>query len=721
MAVARVIFTLPLPEPFDYVIPEGEHVVRGSIVRAPLGPVERLGVVWDVTETSVHGDNLKPLAYVYRHPPLSEPLLDFIDFAGRYSVVLPGGFLRMVLRSPAALESGKFLDLITRLGEPPAKLTPARERVLDAANTGLPARASELAKQAGVSASVVKGLVDVGALVVETCPVDPPYAPPGALRRPYPLSDDQRSAYEALKPEIARQAFSVTLVDGVTGSGKTDVYLEAIAQVFEQTPDAQCLVLLPEIALTEAILERFTQRFGAEPVAWHSGISDAERRRAWREIAHGRAKLVIGARSALFLPFPNLKLIVVDEEHDGSYKQEDGVIYHARNFAVARAKFEDCPIVLGSATPALETLHNAQSGRYHYLKLAARPGTSRLPDVDLIDMREHPPEKGEWLSPPLKEALAANYADGEQSLLFINRRGYAPLVICKACGEKLKTPGTESWLTEHRYTGRLVCHLTGFSMKRPDQCPKCGARDSLTGVGPGIERIGEEVRRSFPQANVEILSSDLVQTSDMLTGVLDRMANGDIDILIGTQLVAKGHNFPGLTLVGVVDADASLKGGDLRAGERTYQLLSQVAGRAGRAEKPGRALLQSYQPEAPLMQALAAGDRDQFLMAESEMREVMGFPPFGRLAALIFSDTKEEEASKFAKEIGACAPAADGIDVWGPAPAPIGVLRGWFRWRFLVRADPGKDVSAYMAAWVSAIKKPSRSRLQVDIDPYSFL
>lgn len=721
MAVARVIFTLPLPEPFDYAIPEGEYVVRGSIVRAPLGPMERLGVVWDVAETSVHGDNLKPLAYVYRHPPLSGPLLDFIDFAGRYSVVLPGGFLRMVLRSPAALEPGKSLDLITRVGEPPAKLTPARERVLDAANTGLPARASELAKQAGVSASVVKGLVDVGALVAETCPVDPPYTSPGALRRPYPLSDDQRSAYEALKPEIARQAFSVTLVDGVTGSGKTDVYLEAIAQVFEQAPEVQCLVLLPEIALTEAILERFKQRFGAEPVAWHSGISDAERRRAWREVAHGRARLVIGARSALFLPFPNLRLIVVDEEHDGSYKQEDGVIYHARNFAVARAKFEDCPIVLGSATPALETLHNAQSGRYHYLKLAARPGTSRLPDVDLIDMREHPPEKGEWLSPPLKEALASNYADGEQSLLFINRRGYAPLVICKACGEKLKTPGTESWLTEHRYTGRLVCHLTGFSMKRPDQCPKCGARDSLTGVGPGIERIGEEVRRSFPQAKAEILSSDMVQTSDMLTGVLDRMANGDIDILIGTQLVAKGHNFPGLTLVGVVDADASLKGGDLRAGERTYQLLSQVAGRAGRAEKPGRALLQTYQPEAPLMQALAASDRDQFLMAESEMREVMGFPPFGRLAALIYSDTKEDEASKFAKEIGACAPAADGIDVWGPAPAPIGVLRGWFRWRFLVRADPGKDLSAYMDAWVRAIKKPSRSRLQVDIDPYSFL
>ena len=723
MRYARVLFTLPLPEPFDYAIPDGMHVEPGAIVRAPLGAQERMGVVWDVCEEEEGLRELKELYAAYPTPPFSKPFRDFIDWSAKYTCVNPGAILRMVLRSPASLYPSKTQTVV--LNNPgadiPNRLTAARERVLEFVKDNPPMTQAELGREVGVSTSVVKGLVDLGVLATDHRLIDPPYPLPDADGEGFELTDEQESAAEHLRRRVREHSFNVSLIDGVTGSGKTEVYFEAISEALRADPDAQILILLPEIALTQAIMKRFENRFGARPVEWHSGITDADRRRAWREVSHGRARIVVGARSALFLPFPNLRLAIVDEEHDGSYKQEDGVIYHARNLCVARARFEKFAVILASATPALETLHNARTGRFDYLRLAARPGVSRLPEVSLIDMRTEAPDRGDWLSPVLVRNMADVLSAGEQSLLFLNRRGYAPLVICKACGDKLKTPGTESWLTEHRYTNRLVCHLTGFSMRRPAACPKCGARDSLMGVGPGIERVAEEVRTKLPQARIELLSSDTIQSGDDLRALIHRMEQGQIDVLIGTQMIAKGHNFPGLTLVGVVDADASLKGGDLRAGERTFQLLSQVAGRAGRAEKPGRAMLQTYDPDAPLMQALAATDRDSFLACEEEMREMMAMPPYGRLAAMILSFPGDDDASRLAKEIGMAAPNADGVEVWGPAPAPIGVLRGRWRWRFLVRSDLNVDLSAYMSAWKHALKLPAQARLQVDIDPYSFL
>ena len=723
MKFARIRFMVPLPEPFDYAIPDDFSVVEGSIVRAPLGPTERTGVVWAIGDEPDGERELKPIYSVYPTPPLPETMRKFIDWSAKYTCSNPGSVLRMVLRAPQALYPSKTETVILPRvsGDLPPRMTAARQRVIDFVAENPPMSQAELAREVGVSTSVIKGLVELNALDTDTRPVDLPYRKPSPDGEGFALTAEQSEAADHLRKKVRENTFSVSLIDGVTGSGKTEVYFEAIAEALRQDPNAQIVIFLPEIALTQAIMKRFETRFGARPTEWHSGLSDAERRRAWREVAHGRARIVVGARSALFLPFPNLRLAIVDEEHDGSYKQEDGVVYHARNLCIARARLEGFAVVLASATPALETLTNAQQGRFDYLKLAARPGASRLPDVDLIDLRANPPEKGEWLSPILSQALAENFSAGEQSLLFLNRRGYAPLVICKACGDKLKSPGTESWLTEHRYTGRLVCHLTGYSIRRPDRCPKCGARDSLMGVGPGIERVAEEVRQKLPQAKLELLSSDTVQSGEDLRALITRMEDGEIDILIGTQMIAKGHNFPGLTLVGVVDADASLKGGDLRAGERTFQLLSQVAGRAGRANRPGRALLQTYDPEAPLMQALAQTDRDTFLACEEAMREAMGMPPFGRLAAMILSFPDEVTAGKIAKEIGMAAPNAEGVEVWGPAPAPIGVVRGRYRWRFLVRSELNVDLSAYMAAWRAGIKLPAQARLQVDVDPYSFL
>jgi primosomal protein N' (replication factor Y) len=438
-------------------------------------------------------------------------------------------------------------------------------------------------------------------------------------------------------------------------------------------------------------------------------------------VLSGRCRIVVGARSALFLPFRKLRLVVVDEEHDASFKQEEGFIYHARDLAVARGKIEDAAVVLASATPSLETLRNAETGRYRWLKLAARHGTARLPDIDLVDLRETPPEGGRWLSPPLVAALAETLARGEQALLFLNRRGYAPLVLCKACGERMTAPDTDSWLVEHRYSGRLVCHLTGFSMPKPAACPHCGAKDSLVSIGPGVERVEEEARALFPEARIAVFSSDTIFDAREARRLIEAMAAGEIDILVATQAAAKGHNFPKLTLVGVVDADLGLRGGDLRAAERTYQLLAQATGRAGRKERPGRALLQTYAPDHPVMQALKAQDRDAFVAAEMGERELAGLPPFGRLAAVIASDVDASRLEAFCRAMAEVAPNTPGVEIYGPADAPLALVRGRRRKRFLVRADRGVDLSAYMAAWRARVRPRGQTRIAIDIDPYSFL
>jgi primosomal protein N' (replication factor Y) len=568
---------------------------------------------------------------------------------------------------------------------------------------------------------VVKGLVDEGALAVTWIEPDDSFPQPDLSLPAQTLNPSQRASADVLAEMLAAGGFQAALLDGVTGSGKTEVYLEAVAAALAADEHSQVLILLPEIALTQAVIARFEQRFGVAPVEWHSGVSPPRRRRAWEGVATGQARIVVGARSALFLPFKSLRLVVVDEEHDGSFKQEEGFIYQARDLAVARAKIEGALVVLASATPSLESLWNAQQGRYRWLRLSARHGAAQLPDIDLIDMRETPPEPGRWLSPPLVKAVSVALARGEQSLLFLNRRGYAPLVLCRACGEKMKSPDTDSWLVEHRYTGRLVCHLTGFSMKKPEACPHCGAKDSLVSIGPGVERVEEEARHLFPDARIAVFSSDTVMDAAGARALVDSMAAGEIDILVATQAAAKGHNFPNLTLVGVVDADLSLRGGDLRAGERTFQLLAQAAGRAGRHEKPGRALLQTYAPEHGVLQALKAQDRDAFIEAEMAMRQEAGLPPFGRLAAVIASGPDAAALEAYCQALAAATPNADGVEVFGPADAPLALVRGRRRKRFLVRADRTVDLQGFLAAWRARAKVPNSVRVVFDVDPYSFL
>jgi primosomal protein N' (replication factor Y) len=567
---------------------------------------------------------------------------------------------------------------------------------------------------------VIQALIAAGAL-------DVVFAPPDSSALPNPnlpgaeLNPSQAAAAKNLKGLVDAAAFSVALLDGVTGSGKTEIYMEAAAQALRRSPTAQVLVLLPEIALTGAVIERFTGRFGAAPYEWHSGVAGPRRRMTWEAVAKGEARIVVGARSALFLPFHRLTLIVVDEEHDGAYKQEDAFIYHARDLAVARAKIEGCPVVLASATPSLESLWNARMGRYHWLRLTDRHGAAVLPDVDLVDLRRFPPAAGKWLSEPLVEAMARTFARGEQSLLFLNRRGYAPLVMCRACGERLRAPDTDSWLVEHRYSQRLICHLTGFSMPRPDRCPYCQAAGSLVSIGPGVERVEEEARQLLPEARIVVFSSDTAPDARTGQDLIAAMARGDYDVMVATQSAAKGHNFPGLTLVGVVDADVGLRGGDLRAAERTFQLLTQVSGRAGRRERPGRALIQTWAPDHPVMQALAAQDRDAFADLELAERRAAGLPPFARLAAVILAGRDPSRLEAFTRAFAAAAPNAEGAEVYGPADAPLALIRGVRRKRFLVRAGREVDIQAFLSAWRARARPPAGIRLTFDVDPYSFL
>ncbi|MGA0604201.1 primosomal protein N' [Caulobacter sp. KR2-114] len=716
--IVSVLLPMPLPEAFDYAEPEGMHLALGDIVAAPLGPRLLRGVVTGLRDGTGGNRPLKPIAERLDEPPLPPRTLEFVEWAARYAVDAPGQPLAMAIRGLRAPRP-KPEKRLRATGRAPARPTPARTRVLEVAGEGLHA-AAELARAAGVSSGVVKGLLDEGAL--EMLLVEPalPFAPPDVERPHPPLNPSQAAAADVLKAMIDDQGFSVALLDGVTGSGKTEVYLEAAARVLSRDPHAQVLVLLPEIALTQAVIDRFERRFGALPAEWHSGVAPPRRRVTWEAVASGEARIVVGARSALFLPFADLKLVIVDEEHDGSYKQEDGFIYQARDLAVARAKIESATIVLASATPSLESLWNAQNGRYRWLRLSDRHGDAELPEIALADLREHPPQAGEWLSPVLTAAMAETLERGEQCLLFLNRRGYAPLVLCQACGEKLKSPDTDSWLVEHRYTGRLVCHLTGFSMPKPDRCPHCTAKDSFVSIGPGVERVEEEARRKFPDARVAVFSSDTAPDAASARALIEAMAAGEIDILVATQAAAKGHNFPNLTLVGVVDADLGLRGGDLRAAERTYQLLAQVSGRAGRHERPGRAILQTWMPDHAVMQALKAGDRDGFVAIEMAEREAAGLPPFGRLAAVIVAGPDPAVVERFVQDLAAAAPNAAGVDVYGPADPPFSLVRGLRRKRFLVRADRNIDLQGFLGAWRARVKVPSSVRMVIDVDPYSF-
>jgi primosomal protein N' (replication factor Y) len=717
---ARVVTLNAALGPLDYRVPDGMELRPGSVVVAPLGPRQLIGVVWepDRLKTEEVGDNrLRPLASVMDVPAIAGPLRRLVEWTSDYYLAPPASVLRMVLPSSAALEGPRQLTEYAPTGRAPDRLTPQREKAL-AGIEGRQGTIRELADHAGVSDSVMRGLVNAGALQPVQVTADRPLACPDPDFAPPELNGEQEDAAASLSGAIGK-GFDPILLDGVTGSGKTEVYFEAIAECLRQ--GRQALVLLPEIALTEPFLKRFEARFGCEPLAWHSDLRSSQRRRAWRGIANGEAKVTVGARSALFLPYPDLGLIVVDEAHEPSFKQEEGVQYHARDTAVMRAKFEDIPVILSTATPPIESRHMVEVGRYREVTLASRFAGASLPRISAIDLTQDPPPRGRWLAPGLVAELQVNLERGEQSLLFLNRRGFAPLTLCRHCGHRFQCPNCTAWMVEHRLMHRLACHHCGHVMPPPKACPECGEEDSLVACGPGVERIADEVAELFPDARTAIVTSDTIWSPLRAAEFVGAMEAGAIDVVIGTQLVTKGYHFPNLTLVGVVDADLGLSGGDLRAAERSFQQIQQVAGRAGRADKPGRVLVQTHDPQAAVIAALVSGDSPGFYAAETEARREAAMPPFGRLAAIVVSAEDASEAEGVARRIGNAAPKVEGMAVFGPAPAPLSMLRGRHRQRLLVHAARILDVQDVIRDWLAGVEWGAKVRVSVDVDPYSFL
>lgn len=719
---ADVLIPVAVDRPYSYRIPDGMELAPGDVVAVPLGPRTALGAVWALRDQpgGISHNRLKDIAYRYDGPAVPHGVRQLCDWIADYTLAQRGMVLRMALRHPDDLAPPRPRVGVRITKVQPGRMTPARRKVLAALADGLARAKGEAAREAGVSGGVIDGLVDEGALETILLPPESVAEPLDADHAAPSLNAAQQEAARHLRDAVAARAFSVALLDGVTGSGKTEVYLEAVAEALRQ--GRQSLILVPEIALTTQFLDRFAERFGHRPAAWHSGVGATRRGRVWTGVAAGEVPVVIGARSALFLPFADLGLVIVDEEHEGAYKQDDGVHYHARDMAVVRARLHDIPVVLASATPSVESRVNADRGRYARLILPERFGGREMPVIATVDLKTAGPSRGRWIAPALEAAIRETKAAGEQSLLFLNRRGYAPLTLCRTCGERVQCPNCSAWLVDHRFRRRLVCHHCGFNMPPPDHCPKCEAVDSFVACGPGVERLAEECATLFPDSRLLVLSSDMAGGIERIRQEIEAVARGEADIVIGTQLVAKGHNFPHLALVGVIDADLGLSNSDPRAGERTFQLLQQVVGRAGRAKDGSRALIQTHQPEHPIIRAIVRGDREGFYAAEIAMREEARLPPFGRLAALVVSAEAQADAFAYARALARSAPTSSDVQVLGPAEAPLALVRGRHRVRLLARSARAFDLSGWMRNWLSSVEAPRGNvKLEIDVDPQSFL
>ncbi|MEP0519490.1 MAG: primosomal protein N' [Hyphomicrobiales bacterium] len=720
-AIVDVLVPVAVDRPYSYKVPVGMAVQPGSLVRVPLGPREVTGVVWpsDDKSADVPSAKMKSIVGLHDVAPLRDDLLDFVEWLSGYTLAPLGMVLRMVLRSPAALEPEKPIFGYRIGSETPSRMTPARRRVLKVLEEGFSWTKPGLAEAAGVGTSVIVGLEKLGAVEKVLLPPQHTLLAPDASFGVPVLSDVQKAASDELVASVRAGGFQATLLEGITGSGKTEVYFEAVSEVLNN--GKQVLILLPEISLTTSFLDRFANRFGTRPAEWHSDVPPKMRAQVWRGIADGTVRAVAGARSGLFLPFKELGLAIVDEEHEPAYKQEEGAIYHARDMAVVRAHRAGFPIILSSATPSVETLNNALTGRYKHVKLGERYAAAELPTLSAIDMRHDGPERGQWLAPKLIASIRETLQNKQQSLLFLNRRGYAPLTLCRTCGHRFQCENCSAWLVEHRFRGTLACHHCGHSQRKPDACPECNSTESLVPCGPGVERIAEEVESLFPEARTLMLSSDMLGGVKRLRLELESVAKGDVDIVVGTQLVAKGHHFPLMRLVGVLDADLALGQGDPRAAERCFQLLAQVTGRAGRAGGESLGLIQSYQPDHPVIDALVRGEPQLFYERELAERRAGGLPPFGRLAGIIVSGEDKAAVAAHAAALSRCAPQAEGIRVLGPAEAPMAFVRGRHRFRLLARAPKNSDLSRYLREWLKAGPKARGStRVYVDMDPVSF-
>ena len=718
----NVLLPIPVSQYYEY-LNEDLSLRIGDLVEVPFGKRYLPAVVIGSVEGQVEVSKLKRVLSKYDLPRIPEEMMNFVVWVSAYNMVSAGSVLKMVLSAPQALLPPRRIKAFVNafdMQKQGVKLTPARKRVLDYLADNKTRTVQEIIEFARVTPAIIRGLQRSGLIdsvaiteknLIETHKTKKVVTPVFNL--------EQGKAVSKLLNSLREQTFNVSLIDGVTGAGKTEVYFEAISEVLKK--EKQVLILLPEIALSQPFLTRFETRFGFRPGQWHSDLSGKIRNQTWRAVFDGELSVVVGARSALFLPFSKLGLIVVDEEHETGFKQADGVKYQCRDMAVARARAGQFSAVLVSATPSLETLINFEQGRYNRIPLKSRYGAADLPEVKAIDLGSSNLIKGQWITKRLVDEISETLERKEQTILFLNRRGYAPLNLCRACGHRLECPNCSAWLVEHKSISRLQCHHCDYAITMPSSCFTCGAIDSFHAVGPGVERLEEEVRFRFPSARISVASSDTLSGPVRLGEFIKAVQDSKIDIIIGTQVIAKGHHFPLVTCVGVIDADLGLAGGDLRAGERTYQLLHQVAGRSGRESRPGKVFLQTSQPDHPLIKALLSWDRDGFLEEEKRGRRGAGMPPFGKLAAVILSAKDPRIVDDLASVIAASAPYNSGVQILGPAIAPIAILRGRHRRRFLVKCSKNINIQKILKSWLRNIKVPSNAKVDIDIDPYNFM
>lgn len=720
MNVVQILFPRALDQSFTYKIPDNQPPLKlGQFVQASFGREILIGVIWSLKPPATLPPKLKSYTRIFDIPPLSEKTRNFIEWVASYYMAPLGNVLKMAMSVDTAISLSPTQKILNFVENPPTfKMTAARQKLLDFMREKKAVPYTDIISDEISSNAVIKGLVDHGALTISEKKLNL-FGPTNFSYNAVPLTAAQETAYQHIQKDIDKDTFHVSLLDGVTGSGKTEVYFEAISHALNQ--GKQSLVLMPEIALTTQWLSRFERRFGTPPVLWHSSLSDKVRKENWRKILAGNAGVVVGARSALMLPFPELGLVIVDEEHEASYKQEEGVRYHARDAAIMRAKFENCPLVLASATPSLESLQNVEQGRYSLLTLPERHGGATMPEVKLIDMAKAQKSGKGFISDVLHQAITETLARKEQVLLFLNRRGYAPLTLCKQCGFRHQCVQCSSWLVYHQKKNMLVCHHCGYGQPHELKCPSCEADDGMITFGPGVERIEEEARKAFPHARIGIMSSDHQKSWKDTQALISSIENRDLDILIGTQMATKGHHFKYLTLVGVIDGDSGISGPDPRAAERCYQLLHQVSGRAGREQLQGRVYIQTFSPNHPLMQALHSGKRDDFIEIETENREEWHLPPFGRLASLIVTSKDLSEATQTASHLAQTAPLVEGVSVLGPAQAPLFFLQGNYRFRLLLKMSKQQSLQKYLNSWLEGTKTKGRVSIDIDVDPQNFM
>ncbi len=725
--IATVAVAAPLPTPLSYLVPESlrDAAQVGVRLEVPLGQRRVVGYLLAL-ETG-EGEGLKPIREVLDATPLlTAELISLLLRAANYYRHPPGEVIRCAL--PAGL-SGRGNE-VSILREPLYTAVPrddqptgGRQReILARVRAEGPLPLSALRAAFAAPYSPLKRLVELGFLAASETERrrDPFLDQPVTADAPAAPTAEQSAALERIRDAVESNAFRPQLLHGVTGSGKTEVYLQAIARALEK--GRRALVLVPEIALTPQLVARFRARFGGQRqiAVLHSGLSDGERYDAWRAIAAGAVEIVIGARSAVFAPLSNLGIIVVDEEHEASYKQAEGFRYHARDLALLRGQMEGATVLLGSATPALTSYQRAREGQLDYLLLTGRVGGRPLPAVELLDLRENPPAG--VLAPPLAEALTAVVARGEQALLLLNRRGFAPFLLCADCGTTFRCPNCEITLTFHQGERQLRCHYCDYRERPAELCPVCNGLN-IVPQGAGTERLEEELAALLPGARIARMDRDTTTRKGTHRSLVERMLSGDIDVLVGTQMVAKGHDFPNVTLVGVASADATLNLPDFRSAERTFALLSQVAGRAGRGAQPGRVLIQTFSPDHYALECAATHDYAAFAEQELAFRRELGYPPFGHLVNLVFSGNDADKVESAANRLAAgLAPLAAGVELLGPAPCPLARLRGRHRRQLLLKSTTRPPLRRLLGLLPPLQKAlPATVSLAVDVDPVDML